>query len=198
MDPPVVYIEKEPFKHMLLAAVDVFKKECFGYVFGRKPTRINNRYRVTDVIVLQSVIRGKDSRARKFTEIDHMKRSRQRMFEIFDSYSRLYPLLGDFHSHPEYGTDPRSVELSDRDIMDMKDASWCKIAFVIRISTRTKERLEWYQKQDGGVRGSFGCYVVDVNVYRLIKDNGDRIPQSLVIISPAIKALNRANNKKKR
>lgn len=189
MDPPIVYIEKEPFLSMLLAAVDPFKKECYGYIFGKKPSRKNNRYLVTNVQIIQSVVRPKE-----FTEIDHMKRSKKRMFEIFRAYPGLYPLVGDFHSHPEYGPDPRSVELSDFDISDMAESRWCEITCVTRISSRSRERLGWIIKTDGGARGSYGDYVVDINAYRLIQKDGNLISESLKINSPALKYLNKANN----
>lgn len=193
MDPPVVHVEKEPFEQMLLAAVDPFKKECFGYIFGKKPSRTGNEYVVSKIQIVQSVIRP-----HKFTEVEHMKRSKKRMFDIFRAYPKLYPLMGDFHSHPEYGSDQRSVELSVHDIQDMSVSSWCEIAFVVRISSRSTERLEWISKSGGGVRGSFGDYVVDINVYRLTENNGSFVPESLQIISPAIKALNRENNRRKK
>ena len=120
------------------------------------------------------------------------------MFDIFRAYPNIYPLIGDFHSHPEYGSDQRSFELSDHDIKDMSISSWCEIAFVIRISSRSKERLEWISKSDGGVRGSYGDYVIDINVYRLIKNGGKLVPESLQITSPGIKSLNRENNRRKK
>ncbi len=120
------------------------------------------------------------------------------MYRIFELYPNLYPLIGDFHSHTEYGPNPGSVELSNTDIQGMLDEPEMELAFVIRISSRNRERLDWISKPDGGLRGSYGDYVIDVNVYRLLKDKDIFIPESLSIETPAMKMLNRFNGRKKK
>ncbi len=191
MDPPFVYIEEEPLSEMLRSAVDTFRRECYGHIFGKKPSRTRNSY----IVNCAGQINSTSSRNK---EVDHKKRSKKRVHKIYSQYPSLYPLIGDFHSHAQWGSYYRSVELSDTDIKGMTEEKWCEIAFVIRISSRSKERLEWVSKTDGGIRGTFGDYIVDVNVYRLIEDGVDLIPQSLQIISSAIKVLNKENEKKKK
>lgn len=189
MDPPIVYIEKEPFLNMLIAAADTFRRECFGYFFGKKPSRIRNMYIIKNAIAVQGTIK------RANTEVRVSKGCHERLDRIFSKYPSLYSGIGYFHSHPEWGSIPGSHEMSDGDICEMAKSD-SEIAVVLKISSRKRERLDWVSKPDGGMRGSYGDYVVDVNVYRLIKDGSDNIPESLQIISPAsIKSLNRANRK---
>lgn len=190
MDPPVVYIEREPFLDMLIAAVDTFRRECFGYFFGSKPTRDNNIFLIKNAIAVQSTIK------RVNTEVRISKGCHRRLGRIFSKYSSLYPAIGYFHSHPEWGSVPGSHEMSDDDVVEMSKSN-SEIAVILKISSRKRERLDWISKQDGGIRGSYGDYIVDFNVYRLlIGEDGRKIPESLQIVVPsALKDLNRVNKK---
>ena len=86
--------------------------------------------------------------------------------------------------------------MSDDDIKKMA-CSDSEISIIIKILSRKRERLEWVNKSDRGIKGSYGDYVIDMNVYRIQKDQ--TIPESLQIVTPAaIKALNRENMKKLR
>jgi len=192
MNPPTVYIETKPLLNMLLAAVDTFKMECFGYICGKKPTRKNNMYVIDNVNVIQSTTK------RANTEVKISKSCYKRLCKISSKYPSLYPEIGYFHSHPEWGSAPGSHEMSDGDVEEMANSN-SEIGIIIKISSRKRERLDWVSKIDGGIRGSYGDYVVDINVYRLIKRENQNIPESLQIIAPTvIKKLNRANNKKSR
>jgi len=189
MDPPIVYIEREPFLDMLIAAVDTFKRECFGYFFGSKPTKKKNTFLIKNAIAVQGTIK------RANTEVRISKACHQRLVRIFSKYPGLYPAIGYFHSHPEWGSIPGSHEMSDYDIVKMSNSN-SEIAIILKISSRKRERLDWVSKADGGVRGSYGDYVVDFNVYRLITENSHRISESLQIIAPStLKDLNKANKR---
>ncbi len=189
MDPPIVYIEREPFLDMLMAAVDTFRKECFGYFFGSKPTKNKNAFLIKNAIAIQNTIK------RANTEVKVSKGCGQRLDGIFSKYPGLYPAIGYFHSHPEWGSIPGSHEMSDDDILEMSNSD-SEIAVVLKISSRKRERLDWISKPDGGVRGSYGDYIVDFNVYRLIIEDNQKIPESLQVIALSVlKDLNKANKK---
>jgi len=187
VDLPVVYIEKEPFLNMLLSAAETHKRECFGYIFGHKPTKENNCFVVTNAAAVQL------ARKRKNKEIEQSRASRARMREYFSRYSTLYPMLGDFHSHPEWGDYVREMTLSDGDLEDMIKDNFL-IGVVIKVVSVNKDRLLWQRATHGGLKGSLGKFKFYVTVGRAIKGRGGKLHnECLTIHAPAaIKALNRA------
>ncbi len=186
MDPPIVYIEKESFLTMVLASVETFNRECFGYIFGYKPSRHRNSFVITNAVAVQL------AKKRKNTEIDQSDLSYRNMWKLFSKYPTLFRVVGDFHSHPEWGHHKRIANFSDGDIADMIEKEY-PIGVVIKISSLNKERILWESAGDGGIRGSLGKYKFHINVCRVVKDGDKHISESLIIqASAAIKYLNRA------
>lgn len=195
MDPPNVYIEREPFVSMILSSVETFHRECFGYVLGYKPTRRRNSFIITNVVAVQL------AKKRKNMEIEQSKLSCKHMYACFDGYPSIYPLIGDFHSHPEWGRHQRLCEFSDGDAKDMlrvqkRFGTNSLIGVVIKISRLKKERILWHPAEDGkgGIKGSLGKYKFHINVCRMVKDSKNKdIPEFLIInADSAMKSLNRA------
>ncbi len=187
IDPPIVYIEKEPFLAMLLASIDTFKRECFGYIFGYKPTKNRNSFVITSAGEVGL------TKKRKNKEVDQSVASKKRMKSCFEKYPALFRPIGDFHSHPEWGEYTREPGLSDSDIEDMiKDE--IPLGVVIKILSINKERYAWERTSTGGFIGSLGRYKFYFNAFRVFVDKeGKAREQVLMIQAPAaIKALNRA------
>lgn len=188
MGPPVVYIEKEPFLVMIVAAVETFKRECLGRFFGHKPTRKRNNFVVTGAVAVQLATK------RKNMEVQQSLLSIKNMIDnCFKKYPNLFRNIGDFHSHPEWGKHKGSASLSKRDIKDMVKAG-IPVSIILAISSINKDRVLWQNSSDGGIKGSLGKYKFHIKAYRMIKNgDGKSVPQALVVRAPsAIKLLNRA------
>ena len=186
MDLPIVYIEKEPFLEMILASVETFKRECFGYVFGYKPSNKRNSYIITSVMPIQLI------KKRGNGLIEQSKLSARNIVGCIDKYPVLFPVIGDFHSHPEWGSHKRIPRLSDRDIADMVK-NGCSLGVVIKISSINKERILWQRGHDGGIKGSLANYKFHLNVCRVVEGAEGFLDECLTVNAPAaIKAMNRA------
>ncbi len=183
MDPPIVYIEKEPFLNMIVASAETFKRECFGLIFGTTPSRKRNYFVITNVIAIQL------AKKRKNSEVDQSRGSKERMSAMFKQYPTLFNPIGDFHSHTEWGDIERFAKLTDTDIADMikNDMPLCVL---INIVTRGKEKMIWESTRSGGIRGSLGKYKYQINALRLNRDNEQ---ECLAIkADSSVKALNHA------
>ena len=187
MDAPIVYIEKEPFLMMLLASIETFKRECLGYIFGYQPTKTRNSFIITNAAAVQLAIKRKNS------EVKQSLLSAKNIDSCCGKYPNLFRVIGDFHSHPEWGRHKGSAMPSKKDIKAMVDEK-IKIGVIIAISSINKERILWQSASDGGIKGSLGSYKFHINVCRIVKD-GDEKPMAecLDVQAPAaIKSLNGA------
>jgi len=187
MDPPVIYIEKEPFFALVLSSVETFKRECFGYIFGLKPSRTRNSYVITSAVAVQL------AKKRRNKEIEQSKLSEKSMKKCFEKYPAIFPVIGDFHSHPEWGSHKREPGLSHTDMKDMIRTGY-PLSVVIKISSINKERILWQGTADGGVKGSLGKYKFHINILKVVKDeHGELKEERFFIQAPAaLRSLNRA------
>lgn len=185
MDPPIVYIEKGPFLDMLSASIETFKRECVGYIFGRKPSRKRNSFIITNAVNIQLAKRRKNS------EVVQSQLSKKNCEDFFKKYPSLFKVIGDFHSHPEWGKHKGIAMPSETDI---KNIEYGEISIIIAISTINKDRILWQNNSNGGIKGSLGSYKFCLNVFRIVKKgDGSKMEECLVInASAAIKSLNRA------
>jgi proteasome lid subunit RPN8/RPN11 len=184
MDLPEVYIEKEPFLNMVVAALETGKRECLGIVCGRKPGRNRNYFHITNAAGFGCV------RRRSNTEVEQSKLGFKNIAPLFTSDSPLQ-LLGDFHSHPEWGGHRRSSELSEHDIRHMIDDE-DDLGIVILRSSVVKDRGPWEALSDGSVRGFITKKNVSLHAYMLVQEDGEKKSLKLRINAPdAIRALNK-------
>jgi proteasome lid subunit RPN8/RPN11 len=174
---------------MIWSALEVFKKECMGFILGFKPNKNNKNYFVTEACPYQSL------RRRKNTEVELSQRTWERFDRLFfQKLVEIFPkCLGDFHSHPEWGTLKPSGELSDRDVEGFIK-SGVDLEIVISISSRKKGHVLWESLPDGSVKGSFDGRNFELNAYTLVEgEGGIKVPQRLQIRArQAIESLNRA------
>lgn len=188
---PTVHISKGAFFIMIYAATNVFKKECYGFVLGYKPSAGSNRYLVTDAAPFQNLKRQLN------TEIELKERSSRRFKKFLFEMKNIYPkYLGEFHSHPEWGDLKPSDKMSETDEKEFNRFTryGAELEFIISISSRKKGKLLWEALSDGDIRGSFGKCNLTFTVYTLIdgEKEGEKIPQRLQIVAPrAVESLNR-------
>ena len=183
---PAVYVECEPFFNMLAAAVETFKRECLGLVFGLPPTSVKNFFWVTNILPLQC------TRVRKNKEVEQSKRSSQALGKFFKEAGSMYSRLGHFHSHPEWGEFKGGPNLSQADITNMASEK-SVLDFLIVISSRRKGFAPWKTQENGSVAGSLGHFNFLINAYTLERDaEGQPVSKQLYIIArSALRTLNK-------
>ena len=186
-----VHIRKEAFLILAWSAIETFKKECFGFLFGRSPTEKNNFFHITDVVPFQC------ARYRKNIGYELNERAEKKFEKFIATIGNAYPkYLGDFHSHPEWGGNARSAEMSELDLSRFSKTPE-PLEFIIEISSRKKGRAPWEVFSDGSIGGSFGKFNLNFKIYTLVPNaEGEILPSKLQIVAPrAIKTLNRINLK---
>jgi proteasome lid subunit RPN8/RPN11 len=186
---PTVYVHRNAFETMIAASVETFKRECFGVVFGRAPTKSRQYFIITNVSPMQC--------SKRFnTRIEGHARSERRLNKFYERMPPSSRPLGNFHSHTEWGDTRYKAAMSAADLLSMMRAE-AKIEFIIAISSRKKGKDEWRANDDGSVAGSFGSghynYNFSMHAYVIEEQKDESVSVRIKIIAPeAIRALNRA------
>lgn len=198
---PTVYIEREPLLSMVFAAVELFNRECLGYLFGYSSGKPTNYFIITNAVQLAAVVR------RTRCGVHQSKRACKRIGGLIEKAPKLFPYLADFHSHPHPKMWRGSSGLSEEDRKSMTDAE--EFCIIIALSPRGERLLEWTMRDDGTrLRGSLGRFDVHFTAHRVVRDDEkkpvkdeqgiqqtERLP--LQVAKATLNALNRAAKSKK-
>lgn len=139
------YLSEHVFWGLLVSAIEVYKKECYGMLLGY---RGEDRFIVEDAIAVQkaerhsSWVKAKDSSFRK-------------LLSFFDNLPHL-DLIGDFHSHPN-----ALPTLSREDVDSMRPGD---LAIIVEIRDRAREQF-WRYNEDGTLSGSTDEYFLKVAAF---------------------------------
>src|ERR1043166_3027382 len=103
-----VYISSNAFWALLISAVEVYKKECFGLLLGY---RDGTNYIVEHAISYQTA-------NRRHTSVEKNGRASRRIEKFLSNLPHL-SLIGVFHSHTGWGDLKGVGNLSTQDVVDM-------------------------------------------------------------------------------
>src|SRR6266576_4555704 len=104
-----VYISANAFWALLISAIEVYKKECFGLLLGYRDHP--NLYIAEHSISYQTA-------NRRHTSVEKNGRASRRIEKFLANLPHL-SLIGDFHSHTGWGDLKGVGNLSDQDVYDM-------------------------------------------------------------------------------
>jgi proteasome lid subunit RPN8/RPN11 len=166
-----IYLNENVFVGLVLSAVEVYKKECFGLLLGY---RTPEKYIVEHAIPYQSVKRGHN-----WTELRSDKWRIIR--EIVKSFPKL-DMIGDFHSHTMYRDVRAKVSLSVDDIEYMEPYD---LQMVIAVNENKRSR-PWTLNFDHTVSGSVDRFHFKLAAYYFENGhrNGNGRPRLAEILCP--------------
>jgi proteasome lid subunit RPN8/RPN11 len=128
------YLSEHVFWALLVSAIEVYKKECYGLLLGY---RGGGRFIVEDGIAVQKA-------ERHATWVKAKDASFRKILSFFQNLPHL-DLVGDFHSHPN-----ALPTLSREDVESMRPGD---LSIVVEIRDRAKEQY-WRYNEDGTLSGS--------------------------------------------
>lgn len=146
-----VYISEDAFWSLCLAAVETFRKECYGFLVG---------YQGKDKWILQRAIPHQTAQ-RSYSWVAPHAPARQRIEGAMKSLFLGEHTIGWFHSHPERGGEIAVPEVSEQDLDISKPG---EVILIMGIHSRRK-RVSWRQNADGTVSGTLGSYHLVVAAY---------------------------------
>ncbi len=156
-----LYLSENAFVGLLVSTIEVYRKECFGVLLGQATA---DRVLVDFVVPYQTA-------NRKFREVHVDLMRSQRVEEAVRGTSR-WECVGDYHSHPMYGTARATTTLSAVDRKFFKDGN---IAIVVAINDSARQQ-RWSYVRGGGVSGSINGYNIRIAGYHRASGTIERAP----------------------
>jgi proteasome lid subunit RPN8/RPN11 len=156
-----LYLSENAFVGLLVSTIEVYRKECFGVLLGQATT---DRILVDFVVPYQTA-------NRKFREVHVDLMRSQRVEEAVRNTSR-WECVGDYHSHPMYGTVRTTTTLSKVDKSFFKEGH---VAIVVAINDSVRQQ-RWSYVQGGGVSGSINGYNIRIAGYHKANETIERAP----------------------
>ncbi len=155
-----VYLTDQAFVALTVAAVEVYKRECFGYLIGHMN---DDACHVDMAVPLQSA-------DRKFMEVSVHSHRVERVTQLMDEFHR-WRQIGDFHSHPDYNGQTWEPILSQTDVSTMGK----KFVSIVISLKETARRSNWRYDRKGNLSGTVGGYRLKLSAYyRGITENSVR------------------------
>src|SRR6476660_3007718 len=164
------YISSNAFWALLISAIEVYKKECFGLLLGYRDQP--NIYIVEHAISYQTANRSHSS-------VEKNGRASKRMEKFLANLPHL-SLVGDFHSHTGWGELKGVGNLSTQDESDMVPGNLYLI-----ITANDKRRTSgWQYNGDGTLSGTVDDYHFRIGAYFL--DESLRVKRANIFCPYAI------------
>lgn len=139
------YLSEHVFWALLVSAIEVYKKECYGLLLGY---RGGGRFLVENAIAVQKA-------ERHATWVKAKDASFRKILSFFRNLPHL-DLVGDFHSHPN-----ALPTLSKEDVESMRPGD---LSIVVEIRDRAKEQY-WRYNEDGTLSGSTDDHYLKVAAF---------------------------------
>lgn len=153
------YLSENAFIDLLLSSAEVYKKECLGFLLGYK---LEDRFIVEHAFSFQTA----DRKRRGVISRDTSHRNIDPILARFD---RLQ-IIGDFHSHTQFGMSRGLPHPSPEDIESMTKE---RIYLIVAINNNIKT-MAWAENTDGTISGSVDKFSFKISAYYLNKTSSLR------------------------
>ena len=148
-----VYVSANAFWSLLVSAIEVYKKECFGILLGYRDS--SNIYIIEHALSHQTAHRTHGS-------VERNRRASKRIHNFLESIPHL-SLVGDFHSHTGWGDLKGVGHPSQADIIDMTPET----ISVILVVNDKRRCSPWQYNGDGTLSGTVDKYHFRIGAYYL-------------------------------
>jgi proteasome lid subunit RPN8/RPN11 len=152
----IAYISQNAFWGLLISAVEVYKRECFGLLIGYRDRRgPEEMYIVEHALPFQSA-------GRKHRGVVSNPRAHRRIERFLSNIPQL-SVIGDFHSHTMWGYSRAASRPSDTDLEGMTKEN---VYVIVSINDRLRE-VPWSYNADGSLSGTTDDHYFRLTAYTM-------------------------------
>lgn len=145
-----VYLSENAFIDVLLSSAEVYRKECLGFLLG---------YRLEDRFIVEHAFSFQTANRKHKAVVVHEK-NHKKISPILSRLDKLQ-IIGDFHSHTQFGSTKGLPIPSEEDIAGMEES---QIYLIVAINDNEKT-VEWGENRDGTLSGSVGDVFFKISAY---------------------------------
>jgi proteasome lid subunit RPN8/RPN11 len=148
------YISQNAFWGLLISAVEVYKRECFGLLIGYRDRRgPRDMYIVEHALPYQSA-------GRRHKGVVSNPRAHRRIENFLHNIPHL-SVIGDFHSHTMWGYSRAASHPSDTDLEGMKPEN---VYVIVSVNDRLRV-VPWNYNDDGSLSGTTDDHYFRLTAY---------------------------------
>jgi len=147
-----VYLSENAFIDLLLSSAEVYKRECLGFLLGYK---LEDRFIIEHAFPVQAA-------NRRHRGVVYSRKNHKKLESILARFEKLQ-IIGDFHSHTQFGTTKGLPIPSDEDIKEMAPG---RIYLIVAINNNEKT-MSWDENRDGTISGSVSEFFFKISAHFL-------------------------------
>lgn len=170
-----VYISANAFWALLISAIEVYKKECFGLLLGYRDSSTSDG---SNIYIVEHAISYQTAN-RRHTSVEKNGRASKRINKFLANLPHL-SVIGDFHSHTGWGDLKGVGNLSSQDVYDMTPEN----LYIIIVANDKRRNSAWQYNGDGTLSGTVDDYHFKLGGYYL--DNSLKPKRSNIFCPYAI------------
>jgi proteasome lid subunit RPN8/RPN11 len=166
------YLSPSAFWGLLISAVEVYKRECFGLLIGYRDRRgpsEEESFIVEHALPFQSA-------GRKHRGVVSNPRAHRRIERFLRNIPQL-SVIGDFHSHTMWGYNRAASHPSDTDLQGMEREN---VYIIVSVNDRLRE-VRWNYNDDGSLSGTTDDHYFRLTAYTV---NGSGEARRMPILCP--------------
>lgn len=152
-----VYLSENAFIDILLSSAEVYRRECLGYLLG---------YRLEDRFIVEHAFSFQTAN-RKHKGVAVHEKNHKKIEPILGKFEKLQ-IIGDFHSHTQFGPTKGLPFPSEEDIVSMKEG----LIYLIIAINNNEKTVGWGENRDGTISGSAGDFFFKVSAH-FLKDKSN-------------------------
>jgi proteasome lid subunit RPN8/RPN11 len=138
-----IYISEQAFLGIIFAAAEVYRRECYGFLFG---------YALPGKVIVEGALPYQTAE-RRFSEVSLFERENKVIQSVIARFPK-HEYLGEFHSHADYRGREAQAALTDDDLLDMHES---EIALVVAVNPK-RRMVPWAANADGSLSGTLGSW----------------------------------------
>jgi len=152
-----IYLSEQAFLGMILSAAEVYNRECYGLLFG---------YSLPGKTIVEGAI-AYQTAERKFAEVSLYERQNLVIQRVIAQFPK-HEYVGEFHSHPHYGSRDGMAALTADDAVGVTEA---EVQLVIAVNPR-RRTVRWSTNASGALSGTLADYHFTFGGYHILYPTG--------------------------